>query len=202
MNRDAVETLLQQADWAAGPSPASRVDLADRVRRLARRRHRTQTAVRVTAAAVVAIGVGLAVHSVTLRHRLEDRIVALPPPPAASPSPEEVAQLRSQLAQLQKEANDLAARIRGMTAIQEQRERLARMERAVASLESGEAVRAQMERAAFTIVYQADRMDRELGLRESALRAYREAIRLFPETPSAKIARDRLAEINTQGDRL
>ncbi len=202
MNRDPVETLLRQADRAAGPPPGSPVDLADRVRRLARRRHRTQTAVRVAAAAALAVGIGWAVSSATLRHGPGDRTVALPPPPVASPSPEEVDQLRSQFAQLRQEASELAAQIRGMIAIQEQWERLARMEQAVAGLESGEEIRAQMERAAFTIVYQADRMDRELGLRESALRAYREAIRLFPETSSAKVARDRLAEINPEGDRL
>lgn len=203
MNRDPVETLLQRADRAAGPPPAGPADLADRVRQLAGRRHRTQVVIRTAAAAVVAIGLGLAIRSAAVRPGVDDgQAVSQQPAPAPSPSDEEVTRLRMEIAQLRREADDLAEQIRGMAVIQQQRQRLDRLERAVARLESGEEVRAEMERAAFTIVYQADRMYRELGRRESAVEAYREAIRLFPETASAQIARTRLSEIDGQGEQL
>lgn len=202
MNRDDLESLLQRADRAAGPPPAGPADLADRVRRLARRRHRTRVVVRAAVAAVVVAGLGLAVHSAAVRNEPSELTTAQQPTPPDPASNEEVARLRSEIAQLRQEANALAEQIRGMTAIQEQRQRLDQLEQAVARLESGEEVRGEMERAAFTIVYQADRMYRELGLRDSAVEAYREAVKLFPDTPSAEIARTRLIEIDRQGEQL
>jgi hypothetical protein len=46
-------------------------------------------------------------------------------------------------------------------------------------------------------------MYRELDLPESAVKSYRDAVRLFPETHWAQVARDRLSEIEKlQGDQL
>jgi len=56
----------------------------------------------------------------------------------------------------------------------------------------------ELERAAYLIVYQADRYHRELDLPESAIASYRETIELFPRTRAAQTARVRLAELGNE----
>ena len=90
-----------------------------------------------------------------------------------------------------------------MAALQEREDRLAELRRTSGGLDPLEDVRRQVEKAAFTTLYQADRMYRELNLRDSALASYRQVILLFPDTPSAKVARQRLSEIEgPKGDKL
>jgi hypothetical protein len=64
------------------------------------------------------------------------------------------------------------------------------------------AVDQQLEQAASLIVYQADRLRKEMNLPAEAIRSYRSAIELFPETRAAQAARARLDEMNaSRGDR-
>jgi hypothetical protein len=56
-------------------------------------------------------------------------------------------------------------------------------------------IRQQIDGAAFTLLSQGDRLYRELALREPAAAAYREVIRLFPESCWAAVAEQRLAHL-------
>jgi hypothetical protein len=56
-------------------------------------------------------------------------------------------------------------------------------------------IRVQRERSALILVLQADRMYRELNLRQSALAEYRRVVELFPDSQAAHEARKRLTEI-------
>ena len=53
-----------------------------------------------------------------------------------------------------------------------------------------------MDKAAFVLIYQADRLYKELNRTESAVAAYKEIIQLFPTNRWAEVARERLAEID------
>lgn len=81
---------------------------------------------------------------------------------------------------------------------QEVEQRLAAL-RKQAEADPLKAISDQMDRAALTMVYQADRMYHELNLRESAMASYERTIKLFPKTHWAEVARDRLAELKTAG---
>ncbi len=60
-----------------------------------------------------------------------------------------------------------------------------------------------LDAAAAVLVCQADRLEHEFNEPADAARSYREAIRLFPQTPWAMVARERLAAmINTEGEIL
>jgi len=59
-----------------------------------------------------------------------------------------------------------------------------------------EQVERQVDKAAFVLIYQADRLYKELNRTESAVAAYKEIIQLFPTNRWAEVARERLAEID------
>lgn len=78
-----------------------------------------------------------------------------------------------------------------------------RKERALAALEAelaripdpvDEAAQ-QVDKAAFVLLYHADRLYRELNQAESAVEAYNQVIRFFPKNRWAEVARQRLSEI-------
>ena len=52
-----------------------------------------------------------------------------------------------------------------------------------------------MDRTAFLLIYQADRLYLELNQTESAVAAYKELIQLFPDNRWAQVARERLSQI-------
>lgn len=78
-----------------------------------------------------------------------------------------------------------------------------RQERALAALDAelarisdpAEETVQQVDRAAFILVYQADRLYRELNRTESAVEAYSQVIQFFPSNRWAEVARQRLSEI-------
>jgi outer membrane protein assembly factor BamD (BamD/ComL family) len=52
-----------------------------------------------------------------------------------------------------------------------------------------------VDKTAFLLIYQADRLYKELNQTESAVTAYQEVIQLFPDNRWAQVAKERLAEI-------
>lgn len=184
MNDDRLTDLLRAADRDAGP-PALRPDLADRVRRKALQRRRYEARGAAAAAMLVfAVGSGwLMSHS-----------------RPSSIAPQEVVdhdKLSRELAALRAEAEARTALVRRLQSIR--RIGVARRGRLGFSIEPALArrMKRQVDRAAFTIVYTADRLHREAGLLESAVEQYRQAVRLFPDAPSSETARRRLVEIKS-----
>jgi len=53
----------------------------------------------------------------------------------------------------------------------------------------------QVDQTAFILVYQADKLYKELNQTESAVAAYKEVIQLFPTNHWADVARERLSQI-------
>ncbi len=193
MNDDQLELLLRNAD-AAICIPPGPDNLAARVRRRAQRQRQMRLAAGAASALLV-----LVIGTVALVKGF-DR-----PAPRGKmtiadtrPAPADVAQLQARVEQLREE---ILAECRATDEIlrrQEVERRLADLQ-VQAAVDPLEEVSDQMDRAALTMVYQADRMCRELNLRESAITSYEQTIRLFPQTHWAKVAKDRLAELKAAG---
>ena len=60
----------------------------------------------------------------------------------------------------------------------------------------------QYDRAAFVLVYQADRLYKELNLKGSAVETYNRVIDLFPENKWAEVARMRLSKMSESENRI
>jgi outer membrane protein assembly factor BamD (BamD/ComL family) len=88
--------------------------------------------------------------------------------------------------------------VQNVLAQEREQRRLDALEAELASIRDPmEEIKRQADKAAFTLVYQADRFYRELNQTDSAVESYEQVIRLFPESRWADEARKRLAEIRT-----
>ena len=194
MSDERLEQLLRQADEAFGRPPCGTADLGVRVRRQARRQRRVMM-VGSAAAALLA----LVVSAIALRSERGD--TAQPERPILAdntPAHVQLAQLQADIARLQEEISSGCRAAEETLRREEVEKRLAALQEQAAD-DPLQEVSDQVDRAALTMVYQADRMYRELNLRESAVASYEQTIKLFPQTHWAKVAKDRLAELKTAG---
>ena len=106
------------------------------------------------------------------------------------------AALRAEIARLEARADARLAEARRLLAIQAARHRRDECLRQLARLDTAERIAQEAEETAFIIVYDADRLRERQGGTESAAAAYREAVRLFPQTKWAEVARKKLARID------
>lgn len=180
MNHDKLDQLLRDAD-AADASPAIDASLAGRVRARAKRQRRIRgmgAGVIATAAVVV---FGWAMWPDVPRSPAPRFVQSTQPlVPITS-----VADLRAELTALSSEADRLTAEAEALWAAERPAYRAPR--RAAIGVD------VQVERAAFTMVYQAARMPAS-----SAADVYRQVSQVFPDTPSAQVARQRLSELRNR----
>jgi uncharacterized protein YoxC len=190
MTEDKIRNLLYEADQTAGgPAPVS-ANLAAAVRRRASRRQTVNLAFRIAAAAVVLFAFGL--WSFTARKaRDQQRIVAL----------------EMQLKQLQAQTDTTLNLIREVLDEERKQRRLDELRAQLAGIPDPlEEIQKQVDKTAFILIYQANRMYRELDQKASAIQAYNRVIELFPQSRWAEEARQTLSEIqnnqlnNSKGD--
>jgi len=189
MTEDKIKNLLQKADQTAGgPVPVS-VDLSA-VHRRANRRHVANLAFRITAAAVVVTALGTWSYTAK-KTRDRQRIVAL----------------ETQIKQLRTQTDATLNFIREVLEEDRKQRRLNELRTQLASYSDPlQEIRKQVDKTAFILVYQANRMYRELDQKDSAIKAYNRVIELFPQSRWAEEARQRLSEIqnnqlnNSKGD--
>ncbi len=185
MNEDRIKELLESADRAAGPASYDPISVA-RLRRRAHRRQMKQIAYPLAAAAALLFG--FCIWSVTTR-------TSLPPD---SNSEQRIASLEEQVRQLQTQTASALKLVRSVVAQERQQRRLDALEAELASIrDPRREMQVQADKAAFALVYQADRYYRELKQTQSAIDAYEQVIRVFGESPWADEARSRLAQIKT-----
>lgn len=181
MNEEQIRTLLQQTDEAAGEPAFRPVTARDIHRRLYRRRLVT-AALPLTAAAAVVIAAGL--------WSIWDRQDA--------PS-QKIASLEERVRQLQVQTDAALKLVQDVLAQDRQDRRTAALEAELAAIpDPMMEIERQVDKTAFTILYQADRLYQELNQTESAVTAYKEVIRLFPANRWAGVARERLSQIEKQ----
>ena len=179
---DKIKNLLQEADRMAGlPSPIS-ANLAAAVRRRAHRRHFISVAAPLAAAAVVLIAVGILSLAIRTTETTQEQ--------------KKIALLETQLKQLQVRTDAALNLIQEVLADEQRQQRLDELEAQLASIPDPlEEIQKQVDKTAFILVYQADRMYRELNRTDSAVETYKRVIELFPKNRWAQVAREQLSKI-------
>jgi len=186
MNEEQIKTLLQRADEAAG-QPAFGVISAVQVRRRLRLRRLVRVSAPATAAAVALIATGLWMTCMR---------TAKPQP---QPERQRIVSLEEQVRQLRTQTDATLRLVQEVLERDRQDRRLAALEAELASIpDPMKEIDRQVDKTAFILVYQADRLYKELNQTESAVRAYKEVIQFFPENQWADVARERLSEIEPQ----
>lgn len=195
MPADRLDELLRAADAEIGPPAALPRGLAARVLRLHRRRARTAELAR-NVAAVLVVTIGASVIIGTL-----DRLDGRPRPTSMALPPQPATDWEAELAQLRDQANSRAAIARRVAQIERQQERMAALQARLREPDPRQVVRREVDLTATVLVQQADHMYHDLGLPKPAAENYRQVVRLFPNTASAGVARQRLKEMETvKGD--
>jgi tetratricopeptide (TPR) repeat protein len=185
VNEEQIRALLQKADQAAGP-PTYRRPTAAGMRRRLRRKWRVRAGVPVLAAAAVLVTTGVGVICLRMPE----------PQPGPPAEPQRIASLETQVKQLQAQTDATLKLVREVLERDRQERRLAALNAELASIpDPTREMDAQVDKTAFLLIYQADRLYKELNQAESAVAQYKEIIQLFPKNRWADVARERLAEI-------
>jgi hypothetical protein len=191
MGDEPLRRILQEADAAAGPPPDLPAGLARRVRRLAVRRRRVRFGFSAAAAIALSVGMTALWFQAPTPSGLSggSRIVQ-------RPEPADVESIRAEIEGLRREADvRLAVAQRTQEILEQMRRAEALTKHAVPLPDPVADARRELDKAAYTLVSQADRMCRELDLCDSAAIKYQRVVELFPETPWATVARQRLEQI-------
>jgi TolA-binding protein len=177
MKRDPIQQLLQDADAATPPSRhVDAAAMADDVLRAHQRCRRRRNVGRAVVAMFI-IGIAGIIMLANSRPAQPPRETALVP--GANPQ------------DLEQEIQATEARISRMLAAERQQQADARL----AALARAPTPHDITERAASAVLTQADRLVKTAGLTAPAERAYTQVINHFPDTHSADLARQRIAEM-------
>jgi TolA-binding protein len=188
MTDDKIKRMLQEADQQAGPAQVGD-DIAIKVRLRAKYRH-VRNISGVAAAAMVLVSFGLWTAMVGQE---PDGGVKV-----AGTAAEEVriAKLEKQVDQLQAKNDAMLDLVNEVLERDRRDRRLAKLHAELASIPDPiKEIEKNVDKTAFILIYQADRMYNELNQKESAVKAYQQIIELFPNNQWAEQARKRLSEI-------
>lgn len=183
MKDKRIQTLLQMADETAD-RPVFRGVSAAAIRQRSHQRRIVRTAVPLAAAAVLTIAIAM------LSYPRQAQT------PLRQPQPQQIASLEDQVKQLKAQTDATLKLVQEVLERDRQERRLAALEAELASIpDPVRQMEQQVDRSAFLLLYQADRLYKELNQTESAVATYKEVIRLFPENQWANVARERLSQI-------
>lgn len=181
MKKDRIKNLLQDADRLAGGPTGTDVDLST-IRQRASRRCFASLAGPIALAAVLLIAAGIWRWTADNSERINER--------------EQIARLERQVKQLQASTDTAISLIHEVLEDERRQSQLDQLEAELASIPDPlEEIQKQVEKTAFILVYQADRLYRELNETEAAVETYKRVIKLFPRNKWATVARQRLTEI-------
>lgn len=183
MTDDKIKQLFQIADRTAG-RPLMFPIKASAIRRRARMRRAVSVTCRAAAALLI---LGLAIWGPSDRS------------PKQTAKQAQIAALQAQVKLLQVRTDAALKLVQEVLASEREQGRLDELEAELANIRDPlEEIQKQVDQTAFTLVYHADQMYRQLGQKKSAVQAYQRVIELFPETQSAEVARQRLSEIENE----
>jgi hypothetical protein len=181
VNDEQIRALLQRTDEMAG-TPRFGPVTATGIRGQARRRQLVKVRLPLAAAAAVLIGVTLWAVCVGTR--------------GPEPGPQRIASLEEQVKQLQAQTETTLKLVQEVLEKDRQDRRLVALQAELASIpDPVKEIDRQVDKTAFILVYQADKLYKELNLTDSAVQAYKEVIQLFPTNQWANVARERLSQI-------
>jgi len=188
MPNDTLKSLIVAADRRAGPPPKLASNLLDRALARADRRRFPWPVAWAAAAAIVLVVTGYGFVSAWMKAPAPHST-----PLVAQPTTDdaEIARLRREIEELRAEA-DARERVFAQFLREDRQNRREPAVRPVLAEDDPLAVVAlALERAARTIVHQADRLAREHQRPDEARRLYQRAIELFPNTSAAREAAKR-----------
>ena len=181
MSEERMRQLLVGADKAA-ERPTFRDITAAGIRLRVHRKRLVKIAMPTAAAAMIAVAATLWVICVRLQ--------------SPQPEPERIVSLEEQVRQLQAQTDATLKLVREVLDKDRHERRLAALEAELASIPDPlKEIDRQVDKTAFILVYQADKLYKELNQTESAVQAYKEVIQLFPMNQWAQVARERLSQI-------
>jgi TolA-binding protein len=181
MREDEIKKLLQQADKTAGGPALVHLNLSA-IHYRANRKKIIILVVPLAAAAVIMVALGILVLRFGNTGPTEEQ--------------KKIASLETQVKQLQARTDAAFNFIQQVLDEERRQSRLDELEAQLASIPDPlEEVQKQVDKTAFILVYQADRLYRELNQTDSAVENYKRVIELFPDNRWAKVARQRLSEI-------
>jgi tetratricopeptide (TPR) repeat protein len=178
---EQIRSLLQRADQTAGAPSFGPVSAAG----IRTRAHRTRL-IRIAAPVAAAAALLIATAVVTLRIR----------PQPSPPQTQQIASLQEKIEQLQTQTDATLRLVQEVVERDRQERRVAALEAELASIpDPMQEIDRHVDETAFVLLYQADKLYKELNRTESAVAAYKEVIQLFPKNRWADVARERLSEI-------
>jgi len=188
MTENQIKKLLQEADKTAGGVAPVRVNLSA-IRRRAGRKNMIILVVPLAAAALIMVALSIS----TLMFRTAE----------PTREQEKIALLETRIKQLQARTDAALGLIQEVLEEERRQRRLDELQAQLASIPDPlEEVQNQVDKTAFILVYQADRLYRELNQTDSAVENYNRVIELFPENRWAKVARQRLSEIENKKNQI
>lgn len=180
MSEEQIKKLLQEADVTAR-RPVFNPVAAGRIRQRIHRRQVVRSGALAAAAAVVVLAATLWIVCMQRQK------------PQAQ---QRIASLETQVRELQAQTNATLKLVQEVLERDRQERHLASLEAQLSSIpEPMVEIERQVDRTAFLLVYQADKLYKELNQTDSAVAAYKEVIQLFPKNQWADVARERLAQI-------
>ena len=184
MTEDEIKKLLQEADKTAGGAAPVRVNLSA-IRRRAYRKNMIILVAPLAAAAVLMVALSI----LALMFRTAE----------PTQEQEKIALLETRIKQLQARTDAALSLIQEVLDEERRQSRLDELQAQLASIPDPlEEIRKQVDKTAFILVYEADRLYNELNQTDSAVENYNRVIKLFPENRWAKVARQRLSEIENR----
>jgi len=111
----------------------------------------------------------------------------------------QIVSLQQELKHLQAETDAVLNLVQQVLEEERKTQRLNDLQATLASIPDPiEEAQRQVDKTAFILVYQADRLYRQSNQTDSAVHAYNQVIKLFPQTRWAEVARQRLTEIENK----
>jgi len=189
MTEEKIKKLIQQADKAAGGIAPVEVNISAIRCRAGRKNMIMMVAPLATAALIM---VALSILAFMFR-------TTEPGTTELTQEQKQIALLETQIKQLQARTDAALSLIREVLEDEQRQHRLDELKAQLASIPDPlEEVQNQVDKTAFFLVYQADRLYRELNQTDSAIENYNRVIELFPENRWAKVAQQRLSEIESK----
>jgi len=181
VSEEQIRKLLQDAD-ATARGPVFGPIAAGRIRQRIHRRRVVRSAALTGAAAIVVIAAALWITCMR--------------PQKTQPEQQRIVSLEAQVRQLQVQTNATLKLVQEILERDRQERHLASLEAELSSIpEPMMEIERQVDKTAFILVYQADKLYKELNQTESAVAAYKEVIQLFPKSRWADVAKERLSQI-------
>ncbi len=177
---DKLKTILQTADRKAGPPAPLSANLTAVVRRRVQRRRMRITI--ISTAAVILIAAGVCISLLTAKsNRNEQKRIAF---------------LEAEVQRLQASTDATLRLVNKLMESERRQKRLADLRYQLAAIPDPlETMQMEVEGAASILLYEADKMSRVPEQQKFALAKYNRLIKLYPDTYSARTAKQRLSEI-------